>query len=139
MPEFQLDYGGRAAYEAYKKLDLFTQGYIEALFFTNTGSADDEDLENAAFSDLAPSSLKDIVEDCKLFQMMPLYQQAKQAGAFTDDQAGRDFWYTRNGHGVGFWDRSEIYGGFADHLSEAAEKAGEKYVSRGGDDLIYVE
>lgn len=139
MPEFQLDFGGRAAYEAYEKLDAFTQGYIEALFFTNTGSADDEELETATVSDLAPSTLQEIATDCAAFQALPAYAQAKQVGKFTDEQAGRDFWYTRNGHGVGFWDRPEIYGGLDEELSEAARKCGEKYVCRGDDGLVYVE
>ena len=27
-----------------------------------------------------------------------------------DEQAGHDFYLTRNGHGAGFWDRPELYG-----------------------------
>ena len=35
------------------------------------------------------------------------------------EQAGHDFWLTRNGHGTGFWDRPEMYGHKnADILSE---------------------
>lgn len=35
---------------------------------------------------------------------------------YTEIQAGRDFWFTRNGHGVGFWDRG--LGEIGDLLSE---------------------
>lgn len=42
-------------------------------------------------------------------------------------QVAHDFWLTRNGHGAGFWDRSEIYGGEenADKLTESAHSFGE--------------
>jgi len=30
------------------------------------------------------------------------------ADSYDDEQAGRDFWFTRQGHGVGFWDRKAL-------------------------------
>lgn len=39
-------------------------------------------------------------------------------GDYTAEQAGRDYWFTRNGHGVGFWD-SDL-GDVGDLLSNAA-------------------
>ena len=46
------------------------------------------------------------------------------------EQAGHDFWLTRNGHGTGFWDRPEIYG------EENAKKLTEISESFGNFDLI---
>lgn len=40
-------------------------------------------------------------------------------------QAGRDFWFSRNGHGVGFWSREEIPEAERDALDAAARAAGE--------------
>lgn len=101
-------------------LDSFTQGYIEALFFTESedwleqlGSELEADMSltrpSFGFRDLAPETLERIIEDCAKFQ-----REAREllTGAYDRDysaeQAGRDFWYTRNGHGVGFWDRDEL-------------------------------
>lgn len=46
----------------------------------------------------------------------------KLAVAGDGEQNGNDFWYTRNGHGVGFWDRG--YEQTGDRLTEAAHKFG---------------
>lgn len=37
---------------------------------------------------------------------------------------GHDFWLTRNGHGTGFWDKSNVYEGSGDELSEIATSMG---------------
>lgn len=48
---------------------------------------------------------------------------------FDDSDLAHDFWLTRNGHGVGFWDRPEKYGeDLAEVLSEIAAGAGERRV-----------
>ena len=46
MPEFVLDLGAPEAAEAYNALDAFTQGYVEAMFFAETGY--EENVEAAA-------------------------------------------------------------------------------------------
>lgn len=106
-------------------LDAFTQGYIEALFFTEN-APNAPDLEtfqaqcesgenegsipaNATFADIAPEALARIIEDCAKFQKANsgLLAEALRRD-YTCEQAGRDFWFTRNGHGVGYWDREEL-------------------------------
>lgn len=110
MPEFILDRGTPEAARQFQDLDSFTQGYIEAMFFTSTGTGDDEELEHATFADLAPETLDKIVRDCQRFQQenrIPLeraYIGCEQRG-YDAEAAGRDFWYTRNHHGTGYWDR----------------------------------
>lgn len=146
MPQFQLDTSGAVvapigSHNAntgpldWASLDSFTQGYIEALFFTEEESLraemrahslaadgltpdDDESDESAAafeslypvgFSDLAPEALARIIADCEAFQRD---NAATLAEAYARDydaaQAGRDYWFTRNGHGVGFCDRDAL-------------------------------
>lgn len=86
MPEFILDYGSPEGARAFRNLDSFTQGYIEAMFFTDCehGSVRDPaanrqyrawDPEtdsslpgDVAFSGLAPETLARIVADCAAFQ-----------------------------------------------------------------------
>lgn len=146
MPQFQLDTAGTVEARAtiatpnptdypqglaFGDLDAFTQGYIEALFFTeeerlceesdgarnmpdvafNTATMESHFVgcDSFGFSDLAPDALASIIADCEAFQRD---HAALLAEAYTRDydaeQAGRDYWFTRNGHGVGFWDRDAL-------------------------------
>jgi len=153
MPEFILDTGGRVtlgqkpgggrmSFEpmTWRDLDAFTQGYIEALFFTSECPQVDrlefESAEHQAdmaagraggcipgdtgFDDLSPVALGTILTDCAAFQVkaLELLQLAydSESVAYDQAQAGRDFWFTRNGHGVGFWDRG--LGQIGDDLSD---------------------
>jgi len=133
---------------AFQDLPAFVQGYIQAMFFTNQscipmvdfhteesqrlireGQADGCLPQDAGFLDLHPDALAEIVRDCVEFQKaaaVPLsYVLAIHAGAplYSEEQAGIDFWYTRNHHGVGYWDRG--LGALGDQLTEIAHKAGE--------------
>jgi hypothetical protein len=148
MSEFILDHGGAKGRTLFRALDSFTQGYVEAMFFTDTGTGDDEEngLQDATVEELAPCSVAAIVADCAAWQAA---NEALLSIAYQDDydeeQAGRDYWYTRNGHGVGFWDRKQLesYGPgssetLGDRLSDACRYS-EKYVYRGDDGLIYCD
>ena len=142
MPEFILDHGSPDGEARFDKLDAFTQGYVEAMFFTNASDPDDGDLANATFAELAPEALAKIVSDCAAFQdqCRADIDEATDNGRINDydeASAGRDFWFTRNGHGAGFWDRD--LGDVGDVLSEAARKWGQVDLYRGdGDKLIYL-
>lgn len=85
------------------ELDTFTRAYIEcALWSTNDESNDQggEPLDqNYSTNDLEPETLARMVEDCAEFQ-----RQAGEAIVPDLKRAGYDFWLTRNGHRVGFWD-----------------------------------
>jgi hypothetical protein len=113
MPQFHLDYGTPEAARVYTSLDEFTQGYIEAMFFTDTSTGDDGELADASFAELAPETLEKIKRDCERFQTdnaALLESVYGQRGKYEDSdydaiKAGRDLWYTRNGHGTGYWDR----------------------------------
>ena len=118
MPQFEMEGANELEFKA---LDSFTQGYIEAMFFTDSGPEEGQ-LGDAGFNELASETLKKIVKDCTQYQfdnvaaLLSAYERD-----YDETQAGRDFWFTRNGHGVGFWDREELEPlGLADTLSEAA-------------------
>jgi len=147
MPEFRMN--GASAPE-FKALDAFTQGYIEALFWTSceVGEFDPENgsplPQTFGFTDLAPGSLAEIVTECKQFQeanaetLGKVYESGKDGGesAYTDEMAGHDFWLTRNGHGAGFWDRG--LGDLGDVLTKAAHESGESDAYLGDDGKAYV-
>lgn len=54
------------------------------------------------------------------------YAKADGRGYRHGEAVGHDFWMTRNGHGVGFWDRG--LGDEGDALSEIAREFGEAHV-----------
>jgi hypothetical protein len=145
MPQFEMETDGEVQGLEFADLSPFVQGYLEAMFFTNEatgismvdwtdpevqhdireGYADGDLPADAGFSDIYPGSLKTAIEECEAFQ--------KEAKALLDlayerdydeAQAGRDFWFTRCGHGVGYWDRDvlsstgEKWSGGSDHDGE---------------------
>lgn len=83
---------------------------------------------------LAPETLQAMRGDCADF--------ISQAGAAlreytqrTGCTGGCDFWLTRNGHGVGFWDRG--LDALGDRLTAIAEQMGGRDLYAGDDGLIY--
>jgi hypothetical protein len=146
MPEFILDHGTAEAARTFASLDPFTQGYIEAMFFTDASDPDDGDLQDATFADLAPETLAKIIRDCEQFQTAhaAMLQAAYDFDMrlsdklpeiyYDEESAGRDYWYTRNGHGTGFWDRG--LGDVGDALAAAARYS-DVDLYRGDDGKIY--
>lgn len=135
--EFRLNAGTPAAARDFRALDTFTAGYVEAMFFTNTGTGDDEDLEDATVADLAPKTRAAIIADCERFQR----ENIATLGDMSEDdkaRAGRDFWFTRNGHGVGFWES----GRWPDDIGATLNKASKAFryldMYRGDDGQIYL-
>lgn len=145
MPEFQLDHGSKEASKAFTALDDFTQGYIEAMFWTECNS-DNEEPDGASFDDLSPGTLAGIIADCKAFQeanqrsLDLAYDYA--SSNYDAAHAGHDFWLTRNRHGAGFWDRG--FGKYGDlstvggMLTKAAQLQRESSLYRGDDGKLYL-
>ena len=84
-----------------EQLQYFVDGFIQAMLFATTnenGSPLDGQFSKA---DIESNSLDHIIFDCIDF--------LETAGHFVDsgdlEQHGMDFFFTRNGHGVGFADR----------------------------------
>ena len=89
-------------------LEDFTATYIEAIYFTDTG----EDEQPANDILMHPDAKKRAEDECAAF-LWRVYPFLDHAARATDTDrhtlymdAARDFWLTRNGHGVGFWDDS---------------------------------
>lgn len=77
------------------------QGYIEAVYWLN----DDEQELGMSDAELSDNAKKAIYKDCTNFFDKAWSLLYKDEYNFELDQAGHDFYLTRNGHGVGFWDR----------------------------------
>lgn len=111
----------------FQALDEFTQGYIEALFFTECEPGTSIDGKSGTkwnpetmsslpgevgFMDFSPDQVATIAADCKRYQEINAALLARAYGmevdglAYSPERAGHDFLLTRNGHGAGFWDRT---------------------------------
>lgn len=149
MPKFILGQGDADTSRRFNALDDFTQGYIEAMFFTSTGSGNDDDMEDATVAEMALETWQKIIDDCTKWQRQntTILALAAQQPGYGMMKAGRDYWYTRNGHGVGFWDREELEAAIiginnetnlAEVLTERCEYRG-LTLYRGDDGLLYLE
>lgn len=100
----------------------FISAYLEAVDFTELG----EEGQPPIGADMDEDFLRECIIDCLAF-----YSQVECVLATKNiAQAGHDFWLTRNGHGVGFWDRPEIYGANrVQRFTEIAESFGESYAT----------
>jgi hypothetical protein len=110
-----------------RNLETFLTAYIEAALWC--GVEDDTSLQP---DEIAPETLTKMRDDCTSFwaTIEPLIGDA------TADQAGHDFWFSRNRHGVGFWDRGDMYPD-GDKLHELAIAYGEVDLYIGDDGLVY--
>ena len=140
MPEFVMEGRDHAA----RAESDFVLGYIEALFFTSTGAtpaeewadtpAEERESDGALpcdvdYLDLHPDSLAAIRADCEAWQAAHAELLAFACGlmsGYDEAQAGRDYWFTRCGHGVGFWDREELRRDMARRADGAWTDTGEE-------------
>ena len=139
MPEFQmpLDNSEYAIQWQKAKIGYFAKGYFEAMFFTECHS-DNPELEDATINDLSPEAWEKSLKDCAAFEYpnSELLDHAYEAFEYDSEQAGRDFWFSRNGHGAGFFDRG--LGETGDMLQEAARRRGSVDLYRGDDGRLYL-
>jgi len=119
-------YLGGSATEQFRSLPPFLRGYISAVFFTAPlGECDGEpDLKEHGFTDLGLETLEKMKTDCARFceenaaDLAILIAPGSRPGdRYTMENAGIDFLFTRDGAGVGYWDR-----GFTGAAEEAAER-----------------
>ena len=105
------------------QIEYFIHGFIEAMLFA-TPDEDDHALEvNYTIEDVEDTARDSIKKDCLSF--------IKKAGDLLDsgdlEQHGQDFFFERQGHGVGFRDR-DLEPKTAKKLSVIAHKFPEIYV-----------
>ena len=134
----------------WNEIDAFTQAYVDAMLWATSDNSDDQGGEpldkNYSIDDIAESAMEKIVADCKRFQeenaadiaTIP-YRRTNDGNWSGKEQAGHDFWLTRNGHGTGFWDREYLDDDVAKRLTSASHKFGEVYPCVGDNGLIYCE
>jgi hypothetical protein len=95
------------------------QQYMETALWSST---DDDDVSldrNHSTDDIAKKTKEGMLKDCQSF-----YDQNKALldDGWPADQAGHEFWLTRNGHGSGFWDSEYGTDESREALAEACKK-----------------
>ena len=97
-------------------LEKMVQGYLEcALWSTHAHLEEGEenpqtwDAHNYAVSDISEKGMKQATEDCAAFleEALPLltHEEKRDTPRYSwEEYLGHNFWLTREGHGVGFWD-----------------------------------
>lgn len=117
-------------------LNTFARAYIEALYFTDAGP----DSEITSDNELSEEALLSIEKDCAQFEAKAgdLPECTRGSGEYTKwQQAGHDFWLTRNRHGAGFWD-GDWPEPDASRLTALAKSFGKSSVYLGDDGLVYL-
>lgn len=135
------------------KLDAFTRAYIECALWAGTASGSPqektwEDSFDGSFNscgysetDISPDLLASIMKDCATFQAANAASLEAECNRGREqyssrEQAGHDFWLTRNGHGAGFWD-GDWPEPAATLMTDSAHAYGEQSWYVGDDGLIY--
>jgi hypothetical protein len=132
MAEFQVNLNHIA--------NSFLQSYLAAMLFTESGDLACAFGLVADPAKISPELLASATADCRKFynENHALFtdENCKYTGCTPDEYAAHDFWMTRNGHGVGFWD-----GGWAEpaatELHRASKAFGEMEVYTGDDGMYY--
>ena len=127
--------------------DNFTRGYLTCALWASTDENGNPLDDKYDIRDFDQSAIDKACADCKDFQEanaadMALYVERRDmqdrlsgTGDTWDDYAGHDFWLTRNGHGVGFWDRG--LGELGDRLTKAAKTYGDADLYVGDDGKLH--
>lgn len=126
-------------------LDDFTQAYLRAALWSQTDDEGEPLDANYSIDELSSDAIALSIYDCYAFQNAnkTLLTRAYRRYTLHNDAptpehcAGHDFLLTRNGHGVGFWDRKEL-GAIGEFLTARAKifKGANLYV--GDDKLLHV-
>ena len=133
-------------------LEIFLDSYIETALWSSNDESDpdtggDPLDRNYGRDDVEAESEEVMRRECASFLWIAsgLLQAAEDHPGYTPpgevpdafDHAAHDFWLTRNGHGVGFWeapDWPEEIGSVLDDISKAF---GESHLYVGDDNLIH--
>lgn len=117
--------------------EAFFIAYVEAALWSSADEHGEPLEDNYSEDDFCSATLAKMREDCEDFIKsneadLAEYLKRMHSPEYSGEAyAGHDFWLTRNGHGVGFWDRG--LGELGKRLTEAAKvySGFDLYVSEG--------
>lgn len=125
-------------------LERMLAGYVECADFADCGP-DHETHEKEWSGELDARMAKDcatFIAMCDEYKVLD--DLAELAPEYSDERFGHDLWLTRNGHGAGYWDRSELEPmiealgvTLGTRLTQLAERMGGVDLYVGDDGLVY--
>ena len=120
-------------------LDTFTDAYIEAALWSSVDDSGEPLDSNYSADDIDSDTLSQMAQDCAEFyeEFEPIWTGKCLTGLDEDAQAGHDFWLTRAGSGVGFWEKSDWKPIAGEKLTKGAESFGEFYLYVDDDGMIH--
>ncbi len=128
-------------------LETFLNHYMTTALWCTDDDDEAEPLDtNYGPDDIEPDSAEEMRRDCEAFlwiasglieaaEAHPKWEDTGNCGAFA--QAAHDFWLTRNGHGVGFWETPDWPEEMGDVLSTISYRFGEAHLYVGDDGGLY--
>lgn len=126
--------------------DGFTRSYIDTALQL---MSDDPDLPDGFVPDvekLSTAGMQRMLADCAEFQRLhgdviseAVHPRKKRGEWSPEALAGMDFWLTRCGHGVGFWEDDRWVEPHASAMDKTSENFGNQDLVLGDDGLIYAE
>lgn len=133
-----------------KQISDFVRGYLAAALWSTSYTPTDEEGNDCGPTveldryEWAEGEAEKLHADCLAFMeanAVDLKEYADQISydpgqGSAWDYAGHDFWLTRNGHGVGYWDRQLAELG--DRLTTACKQFATVDLYLGDDELVYV-
>lgn len=123
------------------ELDSFTRQYLETALWAELDHADESGGrpldDNYTIEDFDPEFVAQAKRDCEDFQeaQAELLDKAYAEHDYNEENAGHDFWLTRNGHGAGFKDRG--MGELGEALAKECRPYGGVDLYVGDDGKIY--
>lgn len=131
-------------------LNDMVRGYLEAALFTEKERLEDEEqseygdfdiseyVESISFDNFSTESKEYANWDCDKFLSEFSEDELGEIMEYYDlSELGGDFWYTRNGHGVGFWDR-DIPDNIKELLMNVVKGFKETYLEYGDDGELHL-
>jgi hypothetical protein len=113
----------------------FVDNFTEALFYY--GRDEEDEPEELDRHDLAEEAVIEIERDCRLFMAKNARLLEQAVEIYGIDQAAKDFYLTRCGHGCGYWD-GDLPKDLGDQLTDASKEFGSITPYRGDDGKLYV-
>lgn len=102
--------------------NAFLYGFLGAALWAEHANEAGDSFESLNYDrdDLSAAALKTLAEECQDFQALAAEElKAAQARGKSLETLGADFYFTRCGHGTGYWDRG--LGELGEALTEKAE------------------
>lgn len=121
--------------EIKQKINYYAD-YFDAMFWADIDDNNDLKRNDYSFTDIDTDCLIKQLNDLDKF--FELADEILEQTDYSHEQACHDFYFTRCGHGVGFWENDHCNEEQGRQLTEIAQKFGEIYINDDGE-KIYID